>query len=132
MFSQSCPLFVPIVEEGWIRHKATRIIAEEYLDTLKKKEIDTLILGCTHYPLLSQLIAEIVPGVSLIDSGEHSAVMAIRMLGEQKALAKEKKEIIDRPMIEFFVTDVPSTFFDVASRFLGSNVESPQIVKLGR
>lgn len=132
VISQACPLFVPLVEEGWIRHKATRIIAEEYLEIFKNEKVDTLILGCTHYPLLSQLIAEIIPSVTLIDSGEHSAVMAIRMLGEQNALVEEKKEIIDKPSIEFFVTDVPSTFYDLASRFLGFAVESPKIVKLGK
>jgi len=132
VLSQACPLFVPIVEEGWIRHKATRIIAEEYLENLKNENIDTLILGCTHYPLLSQLISEILPGVSLIDSGEHAAVMAIRMLGEQNALVQEKKEIINKPSIEFFVTDVPLTFYNLASQFLGFEVESPKIIKLGK
>ncbi len=111
IISQACPLFVPIVEEGWLRHAATRIVAEEYLAPLLQDEVDTLVLGCTHYPLLSQLLTELMPGVSQIDSGEHAAVTAIRVLGEQGALRDERKEYIIKPEVEFFVTDVPSTFY---------------------
>jgi len=62
VFSQACPLFVPIVEEGWVMHEAARLIAEEYLQSLKEAKIDTLVLGCTHYPLLTPLLTELLPG----------------------------------------------------------------------
>lgn len=131
VFSQACPLFVPIVEEGWVRHPATKMIAEEYLANLKQANIDTLVLGCTHYPLLNQLFTEIMPDVNLIDSGEHAAVNAIRLLAERNALIDEKSEFVKKPNIEFYVTDVPSTFFEIAKRFLGFPVESPRKIDIG-
>jgi glutamate racemase len=129
--SKACPLFVPIVEEGWIDHPATRLIAEDYLSEFKETGIDTLVLGCTHYPLLSQLIGEIIPNISLIDSGEHAAVTAIRLLAESNDLVEERQEFIITPNITFYVTDVPSTFFDMAQRFLGFSVDSPNKIVLG-
>ncbi|TAL68787.1 MAG: glutamate racemase [Bacteroidetes bacterium] len=131
VISQACPLFVPIIEEGWQEHPATKLIIEEYITTLKSENIDTLVLGCTHYPLLKQLLTEMMPGISLIDSGEHAAVMAVRMLAGQERLVEEKEVYIQKPEIEFYVTDIPSTFYDIAQRFLGFTVESPQIVSLG-
>ncbi|ROL60547.1 glutamate racemase [Bacteroidetes/Chlorobi group bacterium ChocPot_Mid] len=128
VFPQACPLFVPIVEEGWVMHPAARMIAEEYLKPLKEAQIDTLVLGCTHYPLLSPLLTELMPRVTLIDSGEHAAVHALRLLAEDKKLVEEKDEFVVKPNIKFFVTDIPSTFFEVAQRFLGFPVDAPQRV----
>lgn len=130
VFSQACPLFVPIVEEGWLRHPATKMIAEEYIASLKSENIDTLVLGCTHYPLMNQLFTEILPDVALIDSGEHAAVNAIRLLAERGELIDEKNEFIKKPEIEFYVTDVPSCFFEIAQRFLGFPVESPKKIDI--
>lgn len=130
VFSQPCPLFVPIVEEGWIRHPATEMIAKDYLKDLSEKNIDTLVLGCTHYPLLSELLSNILPGITLIDSGEHAAVNAIRTLAEKGSLVEEKDEFISKPNIEFYVSDVPSTFYEVARRFLGFDVDSPERVSI--
>lgn len=130
VYSKDCPLFVPFVEEGLLRHNATKLIAEEYLEKFKQKDVDTLVLGCTHYPLLKELISGILPGVSLIDSGEHAAVTAIRLLAERGALAEEKNEFVAKPNINFYVTDVSSTFYDVAKRFLGFSVNKPEIVIL--
>ncbi|MBI5324977.1 MAG: glutamate racemase [Ignavibacteriae bacterium] len=131
VISQACPLFVPIIEEGWLDHPATKLIIEEYISTLKAEKIDTLVLGCTHYPLLKQLLTEMMPGISLIDSGEHAAVMAVRMLAGQERLVEEKEVYVQKPEIEFYVTDIPSTFYDIAQSFLGFKVESPQIVSIG-
>jgi glutamate racemase len=130
VYSKACPLFVPLVEEGMIRHEATRKIAEEYLGEFQAHGVDTLVLGCTHYPLLKQMINEILPNVNLIDSGEHSAVIAIRMLAEQALLLDEQKIFTQQPNIDFFVTDVPSTFFNVANIFLGFPVSIPQKINL--
>lgn len=132
VFSKACPLFVPLVEEGWVDHPATQSIAEEYLKEFNEKEIDTLILGCTHYPLLRQLITDIMPGVALIDSGEHSAVTAIRTLGSKGELAPEKHEFMVQPDIKFYFTDVPSTFNETAGHFLGFPIESPQKAVFGQ
>lgn len=78
--SIACPLFVPIVEEGWHEHPAAYEIAQEYLNPLIDSKIDTLILGCTHYPLLKKIILEIMPNVTLIDSGEEAAKAMTQML----------------------------------------------------
>jgi glutamate racemase len=115
VYSQSCPLFVPLVEEGWIDEKVTYEVASIYLRALKSKGIDTLILGCTHYPLLKDVIKKFMgSGVSLIDSG-----------GE---VAKEAKSILDasgllnespgRKSHKFFVSDEPSPFIRLSERFL--------------
>jgi glutamate racemase len=130
VYSKACPLFVPLVEEGMVYHNAARLLADEYLEELKLHEIDTLVLGCTHYPLLSPLLTELLPGVSLIDSGEHAAVNAVRLLAEDKKLVKERDEYIIKPEIKFFVTDVSPTFYDLAQRFLGFPVDSPKLVTL--
>ncbi|MFP4368595.1 MAG: glutamate racemase [Candidatus Kapaibacterium sp.] len=131
VFSQACPLFVPFVEEGLDRHKAAEMIAEEYLYSLKKEKTDTLVLGCTHYPLLSELLARLMPGVSLIDSGEHASVTALRLLADRKLLAEERADFVLKPEIGFYVTDIPAVFHELAQRFLGFDIKSPKKVELG-
>lgn len=130
VFDKACPLFVPLVEEGMTRHKVAYQIAEEYLQEMKSNNIDTLILGCTHYPLLSQLIAELMPGVELIDSGEHAAVSSLRVLADNNALNEEREEFIIKPEIKFFVTDLPALFFENAKRFLGFEVDTPNLAHI--
>lgn len=124
----ACPLFVPLVEEGLSEHPATRALAEDYLEPVKACGADTLILACTHYPLLKPLLSDLLPGVSLIDSGEHAAVSAIRALASENALAPEQSSFLPVPEIEFYVTDTPPTFFEVAKSFLGFPVDNPKIV----
>ncbi len=130
VYSHACPLFMPIVEEGWVDHPATRIIAEDYLKSLKQQDIDTLVLGCTHYPLLSQLLAELMPGVHLIDSGEHASKTALQLLADRNMLCGEKNEYSAKPQIDFFVTDIPSIFNRLAGDFLGFAVNSPKKITL--
>lgn len=129
--SQPCPLFVPLVEEGLLSTDATKQIAKEYLEPLRNLNIDTLILGCTHYPLLTNVIQEILPGVNLIDSGEHASVSSLRLLAEQKLLKEESNTFIEKPNIEFYVTDLPQNFHQQAISFLGFDVEKPKLVEIG-
>ncbi len=124
--SVACPLFVPIIEEGLLDHEATRLLANDYLAQFRTNGVDSLIMACTHYPLLKQLFGELLPGINLIDSGEHAAVSAIRTLAEMGALAPEGKSYVPVPSIEFFVTDIPYTFLEVAQRFLGFSIGTPQ------
>jgi len=131
VYNKACPLFVPLVEEGLMNHPATKLIAQEYLDTLKSENIDTLVLGCTHYPLLAQLISELMPNVNLIDSGEHSAVAAIRLLGERNLLNPNSETFIKNPSVKFYVTDIPSTFNDIANMFLNFDIAEPEIINFG-
>jgi len=105
VFSTACPLFAPLVEERMENHPATRLIAREYLQPLLDQEIDTLILGCTHYPLLKKLLQEVVgPKVQIVDSAECTAEAAARMLDQLDLRAIEGVE----PTIRCFVSDDPA------------------------
>ena len=119
VLSQACPLFVPVVEEGWTEHPATRLIAQEYLAPVQEAGVDTLVLGCTHYPLLKPLLQELLPGIRLVGCGEHAAVQARAILAQQGALAQATSRNGNPGRARFFVTDEPATFESVAQRFLG-------------
>jgi len=113
---QACPLFVPLAEEGWIDHPATELVAKEYLFPLKLQKIDTLVLGCTHYPILRQVIERTMgDGIALIDSGE-AATREIRLLLKKEGLENPSSE---KANVQFFVSDIPLKFTEVGERFLG-------------
>lgn len=121
VFGKACPLFVPLVENGRIHVGDTVIetVAEEYLEELKKENIDTLILGCTHYPLLSSVISKTMgDGVYLVDSGAVTAESAAEKLKKNELLSGKK----DGGCRKYFVTDSTQAFGRLASMFLGSEV----------
>jgi len=112
-----CPLFVPLAEEGWTDNDVARATAQTYLAPLKEAGVDTLVLGCTHYPLLHEVIGETMgPKVTLVDSADSIAEEAGRLLHERSELAAGPTDAADH---HFFVTDVPEPFQAVAERFLG-------------
>jgi glutamate racemase len=117
--TSACPLFVQLAEEGWVDNEVARLTARIYLADLKDRGVDTLVLGCTHYPILKQVIAEVMgPGVTLVDSAEQTALTVARILAEQELL---------RPSGEsgnhhYYVTDVPAGFIRVGNRFLGGRL----------
>ena len=114
-FSQPCPLLVPLVEEGWLNHKVTRIVVREYLESLSRESIDTLILGCTHYPLLTPLFrSEIGEAVSLIDSAKEVTHEVAATLKERKLMRKGT----EAPYVKFYVTDTPERFARIKNLFL--------------
>jgi len=118
-FGQACPLFVPLAEEGWMDHKATELIAKEYLFPLTLEKIDTLVLGCTHYPLLKGVISKVLHNsVTLIDSGEATALTVKELILDSRL---ENTSSL-RPNIRFFVSDVPHKFSEVGERFLGQKL----------
>lgn len=118
-FSQPCPLFVPLAEEGWIDHKVTQMVAKEYLFPLKLEKVDTLILGCTHYPVLRAAIQGAVdPRVTLIDSGEAAAGEVERVLDREGL----RNPSTHTPNLQFFVSDLPAKFSEVGERFLGQRM----------
>lgn len=124
----ACPLFVPIVEEGWTNHEAAHLIAEEYLAPFVKDPIDTLVLGCTHYPLLKPVIGEIVGrSVRLIDSAEETALDARRMLDSNDLAAPPDGEGTYR----FIASDDPQQFLTLGRRFLGSAIERVEVRTFG-
>lgn len=125
--ARACPLFVPLVEEGWTDHDATRAIAREYLAPFMHGEVDTLVLGCTHYPLLKPLIADVVgPAVRLIDSAEETALDTRRMLAEH-GLAAEGGAGTYR----FVASDDPAQFLTLGQRFFGDTIERVEVRTFG-
>ncbi len=127
VFSLACPLFVPLAEEGYIDKEASYLIARDYLQTMIDIEIDTLVLGCTHYPLLKHVIANVIgDNVTLIDSGEETARVAQAKLSEL-GLRKDGGAATHR----FYVSDVPEKFANIAARFLGQPVEKITRVDIG-
>ncbi len=120
VFEQACPLFVPFAEEGWIDHPATRAVAAEYLKPLKDAGMDTLILGCTHYPILRKVIQEEVgQEIKLVDSGIAASYSVVRELTELNLLNPS-----NLPGSQlYYVSDLPTTFGFVASLFLGKEIK---------
>ncbi|MFH1459330.1 MAG: glutamate racemase [Candidatus Omnitrophota bacterium] len=118
IYSNACPLFVPLVEEGWLNRPITKIIAQEYLSPFKKKKIDTMILGCTHYPLLKPVIKDVLgTGVVLVDSAKEVAQGAKQILVKENLLATKQKSKINN--ISFYVSDEPENFSHLGQKFLG-------------
>jgi glutamate racemase len=126
--ARACPLFVPLVEEGWTDHEATRLIAREYLAPLVAADIDTLVLGCTHYPLLKPLLREVLgPDVRLIDSAEETAAETARTLAGASLAAPNDAD----PTYRFVASDDPLQFLQLGQRFLGDTIEGVEIRTLG-
>lgn len=125
--SQACPLFVPLVEEGWLDGDVTESVARTYLDSFKKEKIDTLILGCTHYPLLKSVIQKVVgEDVALIDSAE-AAAEALRVELEKDRLLAEPDA---KAEYHLYVTDIPARFESVAMNFLGRKIPAVRRIEL--
>ncbi len=126
--SQDCPLFVPLVEEGWIDHKITDLVIQEYLLPLKKQGIKTLVLGCTHYPVLKDAISRVLgSGITLIDSAE---VMAERTNSILKKLGWLKAQESSNGEDEFYVTDFPERFKKVGEIFLKRKIDKVEMISL--
>ena len=127
--SQACPLFVPLVEEGWIDHPATTIIAREYLAPLITAGVRAVVLGCTHYPLLRTVLAGILgAGVTLIDSAEATAAVTAEVLAERDLVADS---FAPAPVHRFVASDAPDQFLRLGQRFLGAAIERVETVTLG-
>ena len=126
--SAACPLFVPLVEEGWESKSTTRDIAEEYLSPLIEEGIDTLILGCTHYPILKPVLQEIVGDkIILVDSAEATARQLKQILDKQ-GLGSSSQEIANDH--SFYVSDFPFKFKEMAERFLGKELAEAELIPL--
>lgn len=126
--AEPCPLFVPFAEEGWLAHEATRLVAREYLLPFTTSGIDTLVLGCTHYPLLKPIIAETVgPNIQLVDSAEETAVETCTVLREHQLESSKTTPAA----VRFIASDLPEQFLRVGQRFLGSAIDHVETVTLG-
>ncbi len=121
----ACPLFVPLAEEGWIEDSITLAVAEKYLASFYKTPIDTLILGCTHYPILKKVISQVLgEKVKLVDSAEQTA-LALKKLLQEKELTHPEPSFSEAT---FFVTDSPARFKQVGRNFLKQSLEGVTLV----
>jgi len=130
VIEQACPLFVPLVEEGWIGDEITFKVAKRYLAPLRSASIDTLVLGCTHYPLLKKVIQTVMgENVQLIDSAEETALEVDEIMHQKHLLShrRSKKEGMRR----FFVTDDPERFTTQGGLFLGEEIKDIHKVWIG-
>lgn len=124
----ACPLFVPLAEEGWVTGDVPRLTAERYLQSSFLSGVDTLVLGCTHYPLLREVLEQAAgPGVRLVDSAAATAEAVATMLEARGLLASRENTHATRT---FLVTDTPGRFAEVGARFLGAPLDAPQQVDL--
>ncbi|MBN2379079.1 glutamate racemase [candidate division WOR-3 bacterium] len=120
VIAKSTPLFVPLVEEGWLEGSVTDQVIATYLTSLKEDKIDTLLLGCTHYPLLKPALAGFFgTGVKLVDSGDETARVALEILSKMDLLRSENRKGMSR----FYLTDLSPNFRTVGERFLGSPIQ---------
>ncbi|MEK6724945.1 MAG: glutamate racemase [Deltaproteobacteria bacterium] len=125
VISKPCPLFVPLAEEGWTDNDVARSATSRYLEDMKG--VDTLVLGCTHYPLLKSSIASVMgTDVRLIDSGEETALEVRRVLSKE-GLLRRLSQIGKRT---FYVTDTPERFVSVGLRFLGGGLDHAERVEI--
>jgi glutamate racemase len=128
VIERACPLFVPLAEEGWAETDVARAVAEQYLNDLRKKDVGALVLGCTHYPILRELISEVIGSkVPLIDSGEATAAEVQALLQSSRLWSSERDRTQERrerqlcdDLDHFYVTDAAERFAKVAERFLGT------------
>ena len=129
VIGKPCPLFVPLVEEGWLHDPVTVEVATRYLRELKEKEIDTLILGCTHYPLLRSTIGQVMgEGVRLVNPAYETALELGRLLKEQDLLSTGKQQ--EEFPYRFYVSDLADKFKEFANSILPYDVEMTQKIDI--
>ncbi len=127
IYEQACPLFVPLVEEGWLEDKITELIALKYLKRMMHHQIDTLVLGCTHYPLLKKAIRNVMDnGITLIDSAVATAKEVKNVLINSGILNSHKSE----PMRKYYVTDYPDRFISMGQIFLPEPIHDIELIEL--
>jgi glutamate racemase len=125
VYAQPCPLFVPLVEEGWIDHDAARLVAAQYLEPLTEMDVDVLVLGCTHYPLLRPLLMAVMgDAVTLVDSATETA----RDVAELLAASGLQRVEATPPSFTFVASDSPLRFREVGRRFVGNVISAVERV----
>ncbi|HEX3156595.1 MAG TPA: glutamate racemase [Candidatus Angelobacter sp.] len=124
---KACPLFVPLVEEGWVDHRVTEQVAHIYMDEVFRygaRDADVLVLGCTHYPLIRSLLRRVVPqSVEIVDSAESTAAKVVEILGENRGQGT-------RGDLRCYATDSVEKFRRLGSKFLGSPIEKIELVDI--
>ena len=126
--SQACPLLVPLVEEGWLDHDVTRLTVREYLKPILADDADTLVLGCTHYPLLKPLLRSEAPHLTLVDSAATTAASTAQALAAADLLRHDDGQ---PTRYRYCVSDIPLRFNSIGERFLGRSLGDIETVPLG-
>ena len=120
VFTQACPLFVPLVEEGWADKVVTKTVTQAYLKPLKERSVDTLIMGCTHYPILKNVLKKIMgKNVILVDSAREVAKEASQILDASGLLNNSRS----KGRHKFFVSDEPNRFVKIGEKFLKTHIK---------
>lgn len=128
IIDKACPLFVPIVEEGWANTDIAHLTAERYLQELKDQNIDSLVLGCTHYPLLKRTIGEFVgTEIKLVNPAKETALDLKKIL-EEKDLLRESSD--SQSIYEYYVSDIPEKFASIAQEFLKQEIRDIKQVEI--
>ena len=127
VYSRACPLFVPLVEEGWIDKKVTALIIHEYISELVREDVDTVVLGCTHYPVLKGAIQDEFPNLQLIDSSVEAALATKQRLGELKLAGPTGR----KGSVRILVTDITDQLEALEKLFAGFTFSSVEEVQLG-
>ena len=130
VIGKACPLFVPLVEEGWIKDPVTVTVANRYLEPFKESGIDTLILGCTHYPLLRSTVGEVMgESVNLVNPAYETAIELRQMLKENGIMNDgEHREC--EPKYQFYVSDAAEKFMEFANSILPYDIQSTQVIPI--
>ncbi|WP_456397287.1 glutamate racemase [Desulfurobacterium sp.] len=119
IFEKPCPLFVPLIEEGWLDDEITYMVVERYLSELKSKNIDTLVLGCTHYPLLKNVIGKVCNNIKLVDSAEETALETAKIIKKVKGAGKGEVRIL--------VSDMSNRFKKIAEMIMGDSFSIEEV-----
>lgn len=130
VLGKACPLFVPLVEEGWLKDSVTVEVARRYLASFQESDIDTLILGCTHYPLLRSTIRGIMgEDVNLVNPAYETAQELKRLLAEHKMIndGKDEREV---QMYQFYVSDAAEKFKNFANSILPCEIEEARLIHI--
>ncbi len=115
VFQKATPLLVPLIEEGWAEHPVMKLVLSEYLGDIRHKSVDTIVLGCTHYPLISGLVQEILKGVNIVDSAHTTAVMLKETLRRRSILSEKA----GKGSLRVFVNDTTENFRSMAGKIIG-------------
>lgn len=128
IIDKACPLFVPIVEEGWANTDIASLTAKRYLDELIKQDIDSLVLGCTHYPILKRTIGEVVgEKIKLVNPAKETAIDLKEILNQQDLIRTGNES---KATYEYYVSDIPEKFVNIAGEFLKKEIENVQNVEI--
>ncbi len=127
IFEKSCPLFVPLIEEGWSNTIIAEQIAQTYLEEIKQHKIDTLVLGCTHYPIIENTISKIFADkITFVESGDAVAETISQFMNNQNIQNKSS----ENGNTQYFVTDYPQKFDELGSQFLGKQLSNIELISL--